>query len=68
MDKIYTKAWLTIIAAHGHNAGAGLPGISWTSRVLDGNIVKVTKEASVGLYEDLDIVMDRTVYSTRAWT
>lgn len=36
MDKIYTKAWLTIIAAHGHNADAGLPGMSWGSRVLDG--------------------------------
>lgn len=68
MDMIYTKAWLTIIAAHGHNADAGLPGISWSSRVLDDDIVKVTEEASVGLYEDLDALMDRTVYSTRAWT
>ena len=68
MDMIYTKAWLTIVAAHGHNADAGLPGISWTSRVLDDYIVKVTEDASVGLFERLDVALDRTVYSTRAWT
>ena len=68
MDTIYTKAWLTIVAAHGHNAGAGLPGICWTTRVLDTYMVKVTEDASVGLCEKLDVALDRTVYSTRAWT
>jgi hypothetical protein len=68
MDKIYSKAWLTIIAAHGIDADAGLPGISSISRVLDSSTVRVTEEASVGLFEDLDFSMDRTVYSTRAWT
>jgi hypothetical protein len=28
MDKIYAGAWLTILALSGHNANAGLPGIS----------------------------------------
>jgi len=68
MDMIYTKAWLTIVAAHGHNADAGLPGLSWTSRILDTYVVKVTEDASVGLYEKLDVALDRTVYATRAWT
>jgi len=32
MGQIYEHAWLTIIAAHGHNADADLPGIESNSR------------------------------------
>jgi hypothetical protein len=34
MDQVYERSWVTIIAANGHNANAGLPGIQEGSRFV----------------------------------
>lgn len=52
MDEIYERSWLTIIAASGHNADAGLPGIGENSRYPT-VAIPVTDHISVGLYVPL---------------
>jgi hypothetical protein len=67
MDGIYERSWLTIIAADGHNANAGLPGIQEGSRF--GRIAtRITDDISMGVYERLDDLLASSVYASRAWT
>ncbi|KAK1759906.1 heterokaryon incompatibility protein-domain-containing protein [Echria macrotheca] len=67
MDNIYENAWLTIIAANGHNADAGLAGIQEYSRdeIL---ATPITDELSMGVYVGLDKLLPVSVYASRAWT
>ena len=67
MDEIYERSWLTIIAASGHDANAGLPGIAEGSRCST-TAIPVTKDVSVGIYVPLDRLMKCSVYESRAWT
>ncbi|KAK4445539.1 heterokaryon incompatibility protein-domain-containing protein [Podospora aff. communis PSN243] len=67
MDEIYERSWLTIIAASGHDADAGLPGIAEGSRCST-TAIPVTKDLSVGLHVPLDQLLKRSVYESRAWT
>jgi hypothetical protein len=69
MDRIYERSWLTIIAADGHNADAGLPGLREGTRPL----IKLDKTPivpglSLGVFQPLDRLLKRSLYSTRAWT
>lgn len=69
MDKIYAKAFLTIVAASGNDATCGLPGVSLGSRSSPRaiEIVGTTKLVA----EPLDSVADYipvTTYETRGWT
>jgi Heterokaryon incompatibility protein (HET) len=67
MDEIYERSWLTIIAADGHNANAGLPGIYEQTRA--GRVAtRVTKDISMGVYVTLDRMLESSVYASRAWT
>ena len=68
MDQIYEHAWITIIAAHGHDADAGLPGIAINHREKRPLLRKIKKGTYVGLLMDPDIRLKKTVYETRAWT
>jgi len=67
MDEIYERSWLTIIAASGHNANAGLPGIAEGSRSAT-TAIPITDDLSVGLYISLDWLLQCSFYETRAWT
>ncbi|KAK3990487.1 heterokaryon incompatibility protein-domain-containing protein [Cladorrhinum sp. PSN332] len=69
MDQIYEQSWLTVVAAHGHDANAGLPGVEIGTRfeqVPDSCEVKPGQ--SLGFMASPDLLLKRTVYDTRAWT
>ncbi|KAF6822897.1 heterokaryon incompatibility protein [Colletotrichum plurivorum] len=68
MDQIYEASWLTIVAACGQNANAGLPGVQGSSRLKVDIGSRVTESTSLGIYEPLDILLGCSVYSSRAWT
>jgi hypothetical protein len=67
MDEIYERSWLTIIAAHGHNANAGLQGIREGSRFAH-TATRITHEVSMGMNVPLDRLLKCSVYNSRAWT
>ena len=68
MDQIFERAWLTIIAACGHNAHAGLPGVREGSRKALESPVEVKKGIWLGMYTELDLLLRHSVYNSRAWT
>ncbi|GAB1318460.1 Heterokaryon incompatibility domain-containing protein [Madurella fahalii] len=67
MDEIYERSWLTIVAASGHDANAGLPGVREGSRCRN-TAIPVTEDVSVGIFVPLDRLLNCSVYETRAWT
>ncbi|KAH8678274.1 heterokaryon incompatibility protein-domain-containing protein [Xylariales sp. PMI_506] len=42
MDLIYERAWLTVVACHGHDADAGLPGVRRGSRIASNHTIEVS--------------------------
>lgn len=68
MDEVYEQSWLTVVAACGHNANAGLPGVRQGTRVETQNTVEVIPGVFLGLVMDLEQLIGTSVYSTRAWT
>ncbi len=68
MDQIYEHAWLTIIAAHGHDANAGLPGMESTYREPRVLLDEVTPKTYFGILMDPELRLKKAFYETRAWT
>ena len=68
MDQIYEHAWLTIIAAHGHDANAGLPGMEGTYQEPRTLLKKVAPETYFGILMEPELRLKRAYYETRAWT
>jgi len=68
MDRIYEMAHLTIIAACGHDANAGLPGLRPGTRDEQPQLLDVQKDVYLGIYFDVDRLMQKSYYQTRAWT
>lgn len=68
MDLVYQRAKLTIIAAHGTDAGAGLPGVREGSRPILQHIAKVRSMRLANVLPGLDSSVDSTFWNTRAWT
>ncbi|KAL0931198.1 heterokaryon incompatibility protein [Colletotrichum truncatum] len=68
MDQIYERSWLTIIAASGHNANAGLPGVQEGSRPKVNTSSRILEGLYLGVYVPLDRLLKCSVHSTRAWT
>ncbi len=71
MDKIYTEAVLCIAAAAGSDANAGLPRIRRNNEYHDMpqqwfSMIRGMKLANC--LPDLSYTVDRSVWSTRAWT
>ena len=68
MDKYYAMAILTIVAASGTDAYAGLPGVHPTPR----RSTKIVKQVLPGIWmttmEDLDRFLQSSYYSGRGWT
>jgi len=68
MDHIYERAWLTVIAACGHDANAGLPGVRAGTRAEQANAREVYPGLLIGAYTSPEHLVLSSVYNTRAWT
>ncbi|KAK5652826.1 hypothetical protein OQA88_9492 [Cercophora sp. LCS_1] len=68
MDHIYELSWLTIVAAGGHDANAGLVGLHPGDRLEQGLLYEVKPGIFMGAHDDLDTYLTHSVYESRAWT
>ena len=68
MDLIYRGSALTIIAANGSNADAGLPGVHPGSRCANRVIEEVVLGVKMMVLRPLNHYMRVSHYSTRGWT
>ena len=67
MDNIYEFSEFTIVAAEGHDANNGLPGVLPCTRAT-ATAVEVLPGVSIGLWTELDRLLHSTMYETRGWT
>ncbi|KAF5682768.1 hypothetical protein FCIRC_4819 [Fusarium circinatum] len=68
MDLIYERAWLTVVAACGHDANARLPGVQEGTRDGSYNTFEIVPGVHMGVVTGLDGLLKRSVYNSRAWT
>ncbi len=68
MDLVYGHAFLTVIAATGDSANAGLPGVRRDSRTQLQAIEIVKPGIKLAFVQHLDDSLDKAVYQRRAWT
>ncbi|KAA8909376.1 heterokaryon incompatibility protein-domain-containing protein [Sphaerosporella brunnea] len=68
MDLVYGGAFLTVVAATGDNANAGLPGVGPNSRGVQQVIEEVAAELRLSAPPHWSDTLDRSVYDSRAWT
>lgn len=68
MDLVYAQSTLTVIAASGHDANAGLPGVHHGTRHPSQELRVVRPGLTMGVHTTLPDLVKRTVYDTRAWT
>ncbi|KAF5965910.1 hypothetical protein FBULB1_11988 [Fusarium bulbicola] len=68
MDLIYERAWLTVVAACGHDANARLPGVQEGTRHGSYNTFEIVPGVEMGIVTGLDALLQHSVYNSRAWT
>jgi len=68
MDRIFGRALLTIVAACGHDANAGLPGVRPGNRAEQALTREVCLGIFLGAYIAAEHLLLTSVYNTRAWT
>ena len=68
MASVYLAALITIIAAAGNSASAGLPGVEPKSRKVEQDIAKVSSELSLVLGRKPGSDIDSSTWNTRGWT
>ncbi|KAM0796354.1 heterokaryon incompatibility protein-domain-containing protein [Usnea florida] len=68
MDKYYSMAILTIVAASGTDAYAGLPGVHPTPRRSTKIVKQVLPAIWMTTMQDLDTFLDFSYYRGRGWT
>ncbi|KAI0597392.1 heterokaryon incompatibility protein-domain-containing protein [Biscogniauxia sp. FL1348] len=69
MDQIYSRAYLTIVAAGGEHANSGLPGIHPGSRhVLQHSAMYSESLNLVSILPDASTAADGCKWNTRGWT
>ncbi|KAF5980922.1 hypothetical protein FCOIX_4568 [Fusarium coicis] len=68
MDLVYERAWLTVVAACGRDANARLPGVQEGTRDGSLNTFEIVPGIEMGIVTVLDGLLERSVYSSRAWT
>ena len=68
MDIIYEQSVLTIIAASGTDASAGLPGVQLNSRKAKQAVEEVRPGIKLMLTHTLRDYLGRSKYSSRGWT
>ncbi|KAH8802926.1 heterokaryon incompatibility protein-domain-containing protein [Xylogone sp. PMI_703] len=68
MDLIYEHALFTVVAACGHNANAGLPGVQPESRATSNQNIEVVEGVYLGIHIGLDQLLKVSAWDSRAWT
>ncbi|KAF2193474.1 HET-domain-containing protein [Zopfia rhizophila CBS 207.26] len=70
MDLIYANALLTIIAAGGKDAAAGLPGLSEGTRSVKQGAVRISENWSLmqTLSQGFDAHLQNSTWNSRGWT
>ena len=68
MDSVYHHALLTVIAAGGSDANAGLPGVRPRTRMFAQAVVQVQRDLRFTTFGKGVELLEKSVYSTRAWT
>jgi hypothetical protein len=68
MDLIYERAMLTIIAASGGHANAGLPGVGSTSRSITQRIEQIRPRVRLACHLEVNQLLNQAIYSQRGWT
>jgi hypothetical protein len=68
MDLIYERSVLSIIAASGDSANAGLPGVRAGSRFITNHVERIQPGIKLAIYNELDHLLRPSTYSRRAWT
>ncbi|KAH8194942.1 hypothetical protein TruAng_010883 [Truncatella angustata] len=69
MDQIYSRAALTIVAAGGDSANAGLSGLHPGSRNITQNIAEYSPELILmSLQPDCQVALETTTWNSRGWT
>ncbi|KAI9764029.1 MAG: hypothetical protein M1840_008905 [Geoglossum simile] len=68
MDLVYECSYLTIIAASGVSANAGLPGVRRGSRIVTQIIEELKPDIKMVILRELDDYLSKSRYSSRGWT
>lgn len=68
MDSIYMRAMVTIIAAAGDDANAGLPGVRPGTRSDDRDIISIQGRKFITAHAPAKEVIAKTTWWKRAWT
>ncbi|KAE9379659.1 HET-domain-containing protein [Stipitochalara longipes BDJ] len=68
MDLFYEMAILTIVAGDGDDAWAGLQGVEPTPRKINRPVRKIVPGLKMTTMKEMDSLLRRSTYSTRAWT
>jgi hypothetical protein len=68
MDLFYEMAILTVVAAGGEGAWAGLQGVAPTPRRMNQHVREIAPGLNMTTMMDMDTLLRRSTYSTRAWT
>ena len=68
MGTVYMEALITIIAAAGDSASAGLPGVQPKSRKIEQDIARVNPELTLVLPKQSETNIDSSTWNTRGWT
>lgn len=68
MDKIYQEATLTIVAATGDDAHAGLPGVKPTSRKTSRLVRDIVPGLRMTTIQGLECLLRPSKYAQRGWT
>lgn len=68
MDRIYHEAIVTIVAAAGTDAHAGLPGVNPTMRQTQRLVKEIIPGLRMTTVHDLDSLLRPSRYSQRGWT
>jgi hypothetical protein len=67
MDTIYEQSILTVVAAHGSDARAGLPGVRQNSRNVGQISVDASPRTKMVMYDEIGNFLRDSKYATRAW-
>ena len=68
MTEVYTGALFTIVAATGQHAQSGLPGVRASSRPQAQRRAALGDGKEFALLDDVELLLDRAPWATRAWT
>ncbi|KAK7943574.1 uncharacterized protein PG986_012687 [Apiospora aurea] len=68
MDKIYAHAYLTIVAAAGHDASYGLPGVGDKQRHPQGHIPVTENVDLIQIFPHTSAELDSATWARRGWT